>query len=90
MEQSKAKKSHFELQHAGFRSRATAAGFLQLTRELKALAVIDDQAIERIREAMLSELLENLPRSLVGDSAYEDRLRERLKALLAGDQQSGS
>ena len=78
-----AQKAHLDLQLAGFRSLATAAGFLQLTRELRARDVIDEGSIDRIREAMLSELLENLPRSLVGDANYEDHLRKRLSSLLA-------
>lgn len=90
MEKHEAQKAHLDLQLAGFRSLATAAGFLQLTRELKARNVIDGEATERIREAMLSELLENLPRSLVGDAKYEDQLRRRLSSLLnSADRSAG-
>ncbi|MBC2665746.1 hypothetical protein H7F51_09435 [Novosphingobium flavum] len=86
MDQSDAQKTHLDLKLAGFRAHATAAGFLQLTRELRSNGLIDDSSIERIREAMLDELLENLPLSLIGDREYENRLRKRLTDLLSGNQ----
>ena len=86
MDNSEAKKVHDLLGLAGFRSLATAAGFFQMSRELKAAGSLDDDAIDRITESMLSELLESLPRSLIGNHAHEEHLRHRLKELFAGSQ----
>ena len=86
MTDSDAKRRHDELDFAGFRALATAAGFLQLVRELRAVAVLDETAISRVREAMLQELLENVARPFVGDVDYEQCLRRRLEALFAGSE----
>lgn len=85
-----ARKVHDLLGLAGFRSLTTAAGLFQMARELKAAGIFDDAAIERISEAMLSELLENAPRSLIGDHDHEDHLRLRLKELFSGAQSLGA
>jgi hypothetical protein len=79
-----AQKLHTALGLAGFRALATAAGLLQLTRELQSAGVLDAPAVERIREAMLHELLANVARPLAGKASYEEQLRNRLKALFSG------
>ena len=84
MDRVEAKKIHDDLNIVGFRALATSAGLLQLTRELLAAGLIKQDAVDRIREAMIGELLVNLPRSLIGRAEYEKRLRDRLNALFSG------
>jgi hypothetical protein len=79
-----ARKTHNDLNIVGFRALATAAGFLQLTRELLAAGLIKQDAVKRIQEAMIGELLVNVPRSLGGRTDYEKKLRDRLGALFSG------
>jgi L-2,4-diaminobutyric acid acetyltransferase len=86
MDHSEAKKVHDLLELTGFRSLVTATGFFQLSRELKTAGVLGEDAIERIMNSMLSELLENVSRSLVGDHAHEEQLRHHLTELFAGTQ----
>jgi hypothetical protein len=80
---------HKELSFAGFRALATAAGLLQLTRELRTAGVLDDKAIDRIQASMVDELLASVPRTLAGKPQYENQLRNRLKGLFAGSETLG-
>lgn len=75
---------HRLLNLAGFRALATAAGLLQLCRELEGAEVLPADAIGRIRQAIFDELMEQAPRSAGGDKAFERRLRERLGNLFSG------
>jgi hypothetical protein len=78
------KKLHDDLNLVGFRALATAAAVLQLTRELLAAGLLKQDALGRIKEAMIGELLVNLPRSPAARAVYEKQLHERLNALFSG------
>ena len=43
------KKLHFELTNVGMRAQATAAGMVQLCRELHRAGILDNDALERIK-----------------------------------------
>lgn len=46
------KKLHFELTNVGMRAQATAAGMVQLCRELHRAGILDNDALERIKSAI--------------------------------------
>ena len=75
---------HRSLNLAGFRALATAAGLLQLCRELQASGVLTSDGVDRIKAAVHGELMEQVPRSLIGNASFASRLRERLDRLFAG------
>jgi len=75
---------HTSLHLAGFRALATAAGLLQLCRELQASGVLAQDGVERIKTAVHGELMEQVPRSRIGDADFSRRLRERLDRLFTG------
>lgn len=75
---------HKALNLLGFRALATAAGLLQLCRELENAGVLKSDAIARIREAMFEELMKQVARSRRSDNAFATHLRQRLEALFAG------
>lgn len=75
---------HSSLNLAGFRALATAAGLLQLCRELETAGVLSSDAISRVRQSMFDELMHQAPRSLANDRAFARRLEERLTNLFAG------
>lgn len=75
---------HSSLNIAGFRALATAAGLLQLCRELEMAGVLMPIATARIRDAMFNELMEQAPRSVSNDEMFAARLRQRLENLFSG------
>jgi hypothetical protein len=89
MDKRPAAELHNSLGLAGFRALATAAGLLQLCRELEASGVLNRDAIGRIKQAVHDELMEQVPRSKLGDAAFARRLRERLDHLFAGSERLG-
>jgi hypothetical protein len=72
---------HVDLEAVGIRASATAIGLFQLLKELLAANVLGRDAIERIREAIITDLTTNRPRSQTL-AAYEQRVRERMDHLL--------
>ncbi len=76
---------HRSLNIAGFRALATAAGLLQLCREMEAAKVLPSAAIARVRQAMFDELMEQAPRSVTSSPEFAARLRTRLEKLFSGD-----
>jgi len=75
---------HHSLNLAGFRALATAAGLLQLCRELRAAGILHVEAIDRIRDAMFKELIESAAPSRRHDPAFRDHLRRRIESLFSG------
>lgn len=72
---------HADLEAMGIRTSGTAIGLFQLLKELLAANVLGRDAVERIREAIISDLATKRPRSqTLAD--YEQRVRERMDHLL--------
>jgi len=80
---------HHSLNLAGFRALATAAGLLQLCRELEAAGSLSPGAIERVREAMFNELMQQAAPSRRHDAAFAAHLRRRLEGLFSGAERLG-
>lgn len=84
MDKTAAAQLHTSLNLAGFRAHAAVAGLLQLCRELEASGLLSHEATTRIQDAIYNELIEQVPRSLIGDPDYAHRLKRRLGCLFAG------
>lgn len=84
----KHKRLHFDLTNVGLRAQATAVGLVQLCRELRRANVLDQPALERIKDAIADEVAVTAPRPLASQ-AYRGEVRARLNHLFAGEQEVG-
>jgi hypothetical protein len=84
----KQKKLHHELTNVGLRAQATAVGLVQLCTELRRVNVLDDIAVERIKDAIADEISVSAPRS-VSSQNYRRDIRNRLDQLFAGERHVG-
>jgi len=84
----KQKRLHFDLTNVGLRAQATAVGLVQLCHELKRANVLDEPAIERIKDAIADEVSVTAPRALAS-KGYRGEIRTRLDRLFDGEQQVG-
>jgi hypothetical protein len=81
MDQAEVRKLHDEVGFVGLRAQATAVGFIQLCSELHRSGVLDQAAVDRIKDAIARELA----MSSRGVYATElERSRKRLDDLFAG------
>ena len=85
----KRKDLHYDLLNVGLRAQATAVGLVQLCIELRGAGVLDDPALERIKNAIADEVSLNAPRS-TGRQDYRQDMKSRLDKLFAGEQPVGS
>lgn len=88
MDLDKQKKLHFDLTNVGLRAQATAAGLLQLCLELRESGILDEPAIDRIKNAIACDIEVSAPRS-VACPEYRRDVRERLDKLFAGQTKVG-
>lgn len=65
----------------GMRARGTSVGLLQLLTELHNAGVLSEEAIVRIREAIVSDIALSCPRSVQRDD-YRNMVRQRLDGIL--------
>jgi hypothetical protein len=72
----------------GIRAQATAVGMIQIAIELRRARLLDEAAIERIKGAILGDIMLSRPPS-ADPADYERSLRRRLDALFAGDESFG-
>ena len=84
----KQKKLHFDLTNVGLRAQATAVGLLQLCCELRTAGVLDEAAVERIKNAIADEIEISAPRS-VASQDYRRDVRKRIDELFAGQRRVG-
>lgn len=82
------RKLHFDLTNVGLRAHATAVGLVQLSIELQRARLLDDAAIERIKEAIADEVSLSAPRSISAQE-YRKDIKARLDRLFAGGQEIG-
>lgn len=71
---------HQNLEFIGLRAQATTVGLIQLCEELVRCRILDDGAIERIKDSIYRELTVSQPRGR-NRVEYEDTLRQRLNAI---------
>ena len=82
MDQAEERRLHDQVGFVGLRAQATAVGFLQLCTELCRAGVLDQAAMDRIKEAIAKELALSRPRA-----NYQTELessRKRLDDLFEG------
>jgi hypothetical protein len=84
----KQKKLHFDVTNVGLRAQATAVGFVQLCVELKDAKVLDDAALERIKDAIADEVSVAAPRRISVQDHRND-IKARLDRLFMGEQKVG-
>jgi hypothetical protein len=88
MDERKEKKLHDIVALLGIRAHANMAGFVQLTRELARAGVLDPQAVERIKDAIVKDLSLDRPPNATKES-FEDFAHRRLDAVFAGEESVG-
>lgn len=82
------RKIHDDISLVGLRAHATAVGFVTLARELVKAGVLDEAAVERIKDAIVKEL--SLGRSRSAPAAeFERTTRNRLDGLFSGHERVG-
>lgn len=59
----KQKKLHFDVTNVGLRAQATAVGLVQLCLELRRTNILDEAAIERIKDTIADEVSVTAPRA---------------------------
>lgn len=82
------KHKHYELRNVGLRAQATAAGLVQLCKELQSKGLLEEAALFRIKEAIADELEVDAPRSITIPQ-YRRDVRERLDRIFAGEEKVG-
>jgi len=83
------KKLHWELTNVELRAQATAIGLVQLCIELRCANVLNEPALERIKDAIADQVSINASRATAAKN-YRADIRSRLDRLFAGDQEVGS
>jgi len=86
---SEEQKLHDTISFVGLRAQATAVGLLQLSTELRRAGVLDDAAIDRVKDAVAKEITLSCPRS-VSKAEFEHDVRGRLDRLFAGEENIGT
>jgi len=81
MMQSDEERIHANLESIGIRASGAAIGLFQLLKELRDVGVLGPDAIERIKEAVITDLALSRPRSQ-SMADYEKRVRDRMDSLL--------
>ena len=82
------KRIHDSVNLVGLRAHATAVGFLTLTRELARAGVLDEAAVERIKESIVKELSLGRSRATSAEE-FERATRHRLDLLFSGKEPVG-
>lgn len=82
------KRLHLDLKNVGLRAQATAAGLVQLCKELQAAGILGDEAIWRVKEAIADEIALTAPRPVVRAEFRKD-VCERLDRIFSGAEKLG-
>lgn len=82
------RKLHFDLTNVGLRAHATAVGLVQLCIELQQAELLDEPAVERIKQAIADEVSLNAPRSIDAQE-YRKDIKARLDRLFTGGHEVG-
>ena len=79
---------HLALEFLGIRAQATAMGLVQLCAELRRAGVIDQDAVDRVKDSIAEEIAAHAPRTAVKQQYLAD-IRGRLDRIFAGDEPVG-
>lgn len=89
MENQEIKRLHDEVGFIGLRAQATAVGLLQISIELRQAGVLDDPAIERIKDAIANDLALAPPKHLTREE-HRITVKRRLDRLFSGNESLSS
>lgn len=84
MDTREGKQLHDAIDFVGLRAHATAVGLIQLTAELVRAGVLDEAAVERMKEMIAQDLALNRPPHATKE-AFEKQIRMRLDRLFAAE-----
>lgn len=79
------KKLHEEIGFVGLRAQATAVGLLRLTIELRRVGVLDEAALERVKDAIADDLALSPPYRVTREQ-HRHTVKGRLDRLFAGNE----
>lgn len=82
------KRLHDSIDLVGMRAQATTVGLIQLSVELNRAGVLDQSAIDRIKEAIAKEISLNRPKSVSAEN-FDANLHRRLDRLFSGEEPVG-
>ena len=80
---------HLALEFLGIRAQATAMGLVQLCIELRRAGLIDEAAVDRVKDSIAEEIAAHAPRTVVKQQYLTD-IRGRLDRIFAGDEPIGA
>jgi hypothetical protein len=89
MDEIEAARLHESLDFVGLRAHATAVGLIQLTAELVRAGVLQDEAVARIKAAIIRDIVLTRPRSISREE-FERSIRERVDRLFTGHETLGA
>jgi hypothetical protein len=78
------KRLHDAIDLIGMRAQATTVGLIQLSIELKRAGVLDEAAVNRIKDAIAKEICLSRPKSIPQEH-FRETLAKRLDRLFAGE-----
>lgn len=76
-----ARERHRTLDFIGLRAHATAVGLIQLCEELLDAGVLDADGLDRIKDAICSELVVSKRARVAEQYGFKDTLRSRINAV---------
>lgn len=82
------KRLHDMIDLIGMRTQATTVGMIQLAIELRRAGVLDDGAVDRIKDSIAKEICLTRPKS-IPQERFRDTLRCRLDRLFADEEPVG-
>jgi hypothetical protein len=82
------KKLHDLIDLVGMRAQATTVGLIQLSIELRRAGVLDQSAVDRIKDAIAKEICLTRPKSIPQEH-FRASLKARLDRLFAGEEPVG-
>jgi hypothetical protein len=81
LNQEQAERQHSDVTITGFRAQAAAVGLIQLIIELQSAGLLSVTAVERIRDAIIDDLMLSRPIH-AEEKDFRDRLRTRFARML--------
>jgi len=82
------KRLHDLIDLVGMRAQATTVGLVQLSIELRRAGVLDEAAVDRIKDSIAKEICLTRPKSIPHDQ-FRTNLKARLDRLFAGEEAVG-
>ncbi|AXB80740.1 hypothetical protein [Novosphingobium sp. P6W] len=85
---SEQEKLHHDLKNVGLRAQATAAGLVQLCKELQGAGVLSEAAVQRIKNSIADEIALTAPRPMLR-ADFRKEVCQRLDGIFSGSEKLG-